>query len=65
MTQRRDLSADDLKRLMDAKASADASEAAYRSLVLELGRTVGVRAVCRALNLSTRVYNDWKKAAEA
>lgn len=61
MTQRRELPAEDRARLDAAKQRRDDAVDAYQRLVLELGQTIGVNAVCREAGISTSVYADWKK----
>lgn len=61
MTQKRELPPEDRARLLAARRAKDESDEAFKRLVIELGEAVGVNAVCRAAEVSTSRYHDWKQ----
>ena len=67
MTQRGELSAEDLDRLLHAKAAdqeADAARLRYRSVCVEMVSKSSLRNVAHLTGLSTNTLQRWKREAE-
>ena len=64
VTQRGELSADDLDRLLQARAAdqeADAVRAHYRSVCVEMVSKSSLRNVAQLTGLSTNTLQRWKR----